>query len=239
MRAIECSAYLKQQELAYVREAQRIETLPLAPRGFWRALMWALRGERRRAEATRSQHVAGLWREAGYYRQGRAGEDVLHRSLAWQLDDRFMLLRSYTPPFPWHMGGDIDAVLVGPHGVTVFEAKAWNGLYHCAGDAWWYWNRFRLGWEPAQGNPTTQAQANVERITKTLQARGISTVRVQPMVAITSQKMRVTLDRQLPPKVYLYFACSPRAAFDARKSQPALSQAQVETTWQALMQPTV
>lgn len=235
MRYLECSAYLKQQEQAYVREAQRIGSLPLAPRGFWRALLWNLRGARVRDLAERSQHVAGLLREAHFYRQGHAGEDVLHWSLARQLDDRFILLRGYTPPYPWHMGGDIDAVLVGPHGVTVFEAKAWNGQYHCAGDAWWYWSRFRAAWEPAQGNPTKQAQANAERVAKTLQARGMPDVRVQPVVAITSPKMRVALDRQRPPKVYLYFAHSPRATFDQRGNRPALAQVQVEAVWQALV----
>ena len=238
MRFMECSAYLKQQEMAYVREAQRIESLPLAPRGFWRALLWKLRGERGRALAARSSRVAGLLREAHYYRQGRAGEDALHWNLARQLDNRFILLRSYTPPYPWHMGGDIDAVLVGPHGVTVFEAKAWNGQYHCAGDGWWYWSPFRAAWEPAQGNPTAQAQANAERVAKTLLDRGMPDVRVQPMVAITSPKMRVALDRQRPPKVYLYFAHSPRATFGRRDSRPTLAQAQVEAIWQALVRPT-
>lgn len=237
MRYFECSAYLKQQELAHMREAQHVESLPLAPRGFWHTLVWLLRGERRRAEVARNQHVAVLRHEAYFYRQGRAGEDVLHQSLARQLGDRFILLRGYTPPFPWHMGGDIDAVLVGPHGVTVFEVKAWNGLYHCAGEAWWYWSRFRAAWEPAQGNPTTQVQANAERVAKTLQARGISNMCVQPMVAISSPKMRVRLDRQKPPKVYLYFAHSPRAVFGPWKSQPMLPQAQVEAIWQALVQP--
>lgn len=237
LRYIECSDYLRLQEEAHVHEARRVQSLPLAPRGFWRALIWTLRGERARAQAARGLHIQDLLREAHFYRQGRAGEDVLRVSLARRCDQRFILLSGYTPPFPWHMGGDIDAVLVGPHGVTVFEAKAWNGQYHYAGDVWLYWNHFHSAWEPARGNPTIQAQANAERVTKTLQARGLSTVRVQPMVAITSPKMRVILDRQVPPKVYLYFACSPNATFDRRERSPKLTESQVETIWQALLKP--
>ncbi|HEY7834028.1 MAG TPA: nuclease-related domain-containing protein [Ktedonobacterales bacterium] len=237
MRYIECSEYLRQQEQALRHKAHEAQAVRLAPPGIWCALAWVLSGQRAHARAARDERVRTLLREASYYRQGIAGEDVLRRSLARQLDNHFILVSGYTPPPPWHLGGDIDAVLVGTHGITVFEAKAWQDYFRCAGDTWWYRSHPRQSWQPAQGNPTAQARANAERVARTLQARGIANIRVQPMVAIASESMHVLLDRQNPPQVYLYFAQSPNTAFDQREHRPVLSEAQVEQAWRALVEP--
>lgn len=165
-------------------------------------------------------------REAEHWAVGRAGEEFIAATLAAQLDDRYILLRNYTPPAPCQSGGDIDALLLGPHGVTVFEVKALRGEFRCEG-AEWYWRSGRGGsWQEAIVNPSRQAMMNAQRIRETLRLHGIGDVRVRPIVAVASHEMRVEL---APPlAVYIYFAHRRTAAISsvlggAQETQSPLS----------------
>jgi nuclease-like protein len=143
-------------------------------------------------------------REAEHWAVGRAGEEYVASVLARYLDDRFVLLRNYTPPPPYHGGGDIDAVLLGPHGVTVFEVKALSGEFRCEGQEW-LWRSSRGGaWQKAMVNPSKQALDNARRIRETLRWKGLERVRVRPVVAVASANMHVEL---VPPlAAYIFFA---------------------------------
>lgn len=179
--------------------------------GLWQRLWTALFGtsyQARWADATRRRRALAEARRAAtegeYWARGRAGEEHLANVLAHQLDERFLLLRNYTPPWPHVKGGDIVAVLLGPHGLTVFEVKAWKGNFRYAGGDWWYQSSPQSIWEPARRNPSQQAKANAQRVRAVLDRFGLNNIRVQPVVAVAHPDMHVDLEP--PVDVYVFFA---------------------------------
>lgn len=203
MRVVYGSDFLVQQEARLRQEAAEWRRPQPAPKGFWaRVSAWltgasALERQARRAKAQQAETEADDWA------RGRYGEDSLADALAACLDDQWMLLRNYTPPPPWNNGGDIDAVLLGPHGVTVFEAKAWSGLYRVSGAEWEWRPFYNAEWEPAFGSPSKQAMQNARRVRELLAANGLKWVPVRPAVAMAGDEMRLEI---VPPlAVYIFF----------------------------------
>lgn len=192
MWVIDCSDYLAQRVAANEWAAhQALSVSPVGPKGLLRNLWWRLTGGPRRARAQRLEQSAAAEREAEIYRRGLQGEEALIWFLAPRLDNRYLLLRNYTPPPPWRTGGDIDGVLLGPHGVTVFEVKAWRGVYRYAGEDWLFLPRDRSAWEPARKNPTQQARFSLERVRGTLLLAGLRDVPTQAVIVAAEQRMRV------------------------------------------------
>lgn len=70
----------------------------------------------------------------------------------------------------WHSGidgeGDVDLMVLGPHGVLVVEIKCWTSETVCEGDRWWivYLN----GYRKSVHSPTRQAKTCEKRIAKLL-----------------------------------------------------------------------
>ncbi len=154
MRIIVCSTYLERQQDRAERAAGEALRRPVArPKGFWRQVAWWLSGRELAARMARFGEARAREGDALRYAQGREGEELLARVLARHLDDRYTLLRNYTPARQagrgHDRGGDIDAVLVGPHGVTIFEVKAWRGYYRVAGAVWYFREGPHAGWRPA------------------------------------------------------------------------------------------
>lgn len=212
MITVWCSDYLQRQELANDESARAlIATLPKTPSYVTRLFGVFVPRIRREAQAAEGKRKALLARaaiharEAEYWAKGRYGEDLLAETLSQQLGDDFTLMRNYTPPALSGAGGDIDAVLIGPLGIIVFEVKAWTGEYLARGRDW-FWRAGRYGnWEPARSNPTSQALRNVERVKRTLQRAGQGRVTVRGVVAVANADMRVYLEP--PLAVYLFYAC--------------------------------
>lgn len=214
MRTISCSDYLAQRQDAEVFRAMEWE-LAASALQHQRTPLWSLlaivgihsprerflQGQRRamRLEAQIAQ------REAENWYKGQQGEHMLYTSLSARLDDRFLLLRNWQPQPPNHVGGDIDALLIGPHGVTVFEVKALTGEYMVAGERWLWRANSRGRWQPARADPSGQALRNAERVRRVLRFAGAGRVRVQAAVAVASPEMRIVQMRS--PRPFLYFAC--------------------------------
>ena len=211
VRTVWCSDYLRQQELAHGASARAlVDALP--PRLGCLISVRALfsRRLRRRIAEVRHQRAFYLRQiekhkgDAWYWAKGRAGEDALNLTLSQRLGDEYILLRNYTPPD--RGGGDIDAVLLGPRGVTVFEVKAWTGEYLARGREWLWRPNPAAKWEPARANPITQARRNSERVKNTLRRAGLGYVPVQGVVAVSSPEMRVHLEP--PIGAYVFYACA-------------------------------
>ncbi len=101
-----------------------------------------------------------LHNEADNYVIGRLGEERLTTFLQENLDGRYTLFRNVLLP---DGQGDIDAVLVGPHGVWVLEIKVYGGQHRTVGDIWY--ERAADGeWVKMSRNPTRQLQNNAERL---------------------------------------------------------------------------
>lgn len=211
---VSCSDYLAQQEYFHLiashdaaLASHQIFRRRRGCLGFFLAVVAGkrqlLRRERQQYRALR-QLAYEHQREAEHWAVGRAGEEYLASVLARHLDNRYVLLRNYTPPPPWHNGGDIDALLLGPHGVTVFEVKALSGEFRCEGQEW-FWRPNQGGaWREAIVNPSKQVLDNARRIRETLRLNGLGHVRVRPVVAVASPTMHVEL---VPPlAVFVFFA---------------------------------
>jgi hypothetical protein len=215
LHAIYCSDYLEQQETTYRAAAEDALAVFSRRPGFWSLIQRMLFGAGRRERLERREHELAeryYTAEADAWERSRAGEDALDFALRQHLDNRYLLLRNYTPPAPWHKGGDIDAVLLGPHGVTVFEVKAWRGMFLVQGGDWYRRVSPYAPWLPTDANPTTQARANADRIHETLRDSGIDSASVQPIVAVGSPDMFV--DLHPPLATYIFYACRPNARPD-------------------------
>lgn len=204
MRIIEGSTYLERQVEGRYQAAEALRRGRGArPTGFWSRLRWLLTLAPLRDAARRSARAAALEIDAARFAQGQAGEAMLAEVLASALDDRFVLLRNYVPPKAAGYGGDIDAVLVGPPGVVVFEVKTWRGYYSYSGERWLFRPHPQAGWQPAEKNPTIQARNNARRVERTLAAAGLGGVSVRPIIALAGTHAYVEV--HAPIAVPLFF----------------------------------
>jgi hypothetical protein len=63
---------------------------------------------------------------------GNEGERKVATFLSTKLSDDWILVSGYK-----NAKGEIDQILLGPHGVFAIEIKYINGVVHCDGDRWW------------------------------------------------------------------------------------------------------
>jgi hypothetical protein len=108
--------------------------------------------------------VAMVWREARAGRRWRneVGEDIA-RLLAPALDDSYTLVLS--PRLPG-VPPDLAALLVGPAGVRAVIARRWRGRYRVRGRGWELDTRSRAGWIPTLTNPSFDADAVANTVTR-------------------------------------------------------------------------
>jgi hypothetical protein len=232
MRVILCSRYLEQQQERAELAAEEALRRPIRrPDGFWARLGWWLAGREVAARLARIGEAHKREGDALRYAQGRDGEELLARVLARHLDDRYTLLRNYTPLEDRR--GDIDAVLAGPHGVTSFEVKAWRGYFRVTGDQWYFRESPSAGWRPADQNPTQQALANVRRLRAVLVRGGLGDMPVRPVVAIAGRRMVVEL---APPLgAFVFFATQPQRDLEQQLGAPVLDAMGVRTLLDTLL----
>ncbi|MEO7000429.1 MAG: nuclease-related domain-containing protein [Ktedonobacterales bacterium] len=233
MWVVNCSDYLHQQIAENRWAAYQLMQEQAASQGFWQRLFGWLTGRTRRSAAQRQNKLAAMGVRDRRLIQGQLGEDLLASALSQRLDDRYILLRNYTPPPPFRSGGDIDGVLLGPQGVSMFEVKAWHGVYRCIGDEWLFLPRDRSRWEPAAKNPTQQALRNLQRVQGTLNLAGLNDIQAQPVLAIADAKMRVEL--QGAPSIPFYRVHEAPDRLDFLPSHTVLSRPQIERVWFALL----
>ena len=120
--------------------------------------------------------VDRLRTEAQAFAKGRRGEERLVAFLRERLDGRWALFRNVVLP---DSKGDIDAVLVGPHGLYALEVKAYSGYYRNQRKRWR--KRFMGVWRSIDHNPTRQVLHNAQRLHNYLKDQGVD-VWVEPRV---------------------------------------------------------
>lgn len=241
MWVVDCSNYLYERvaanEWAAQHAIQQAQQRLRPPRGFWRGVWWWLTGgpERDRAKLQAASVAAAqeAAQEAELYRRGLQGEQALPWFLGQQLDNRYLLLRNYTPPPPFRTGGDIDGVLMGPHGVTVFEVKAWRGVFRCDGDEWLFLPRDRSAWEPGRKNPIEQARYAANRVKGTLALAGFADARVQPALVVADPRMRVEVIGE--PVIPIYQPFKDPMWVDLEPSEREYTYGELDTIYKALV----
>jgi len=107
---------------------------------------------------------AMLWREARASRRRRneIGDDIA-RLLAPAFDDTYTLVLA--PRLPG-VPADLAALLVGPAGVRALIARRWHGRYRVRGRGWELDTRSRAGWIPTFTNPSFDADAVADAVTR-------------------------------------------------------------------------
>jgi hypothetical protein len=103
------------------------------------------------------------------YHLGQIGEDKVVEVILQTLDGNWSLFRNLQ--LPGRSRADLDAVLVGPSGVWVFEIKNLSGVYRNTGEQWEY--RAGQKWNPYGKSPSRQAHTGAARLGNFLKADGL------------------------------------------------------------------
>ena len=159
-------------------------------------------------------------RRAVRYRVGAAGEDALARVLGNGLGDEYTLYRNLRPG----VGGDLDAVLLGPAGLVLLEIKAYRGAFVLFGDRWYRAAPDGGDLTPWRGSPTLQARRNADRLARWLARRELAATPLYPLVVLTSGHVREVRTRPRVPVVPLqqlvpYLHALPRARLPVEQWQ--------------------
>lgn len=137
-----------------------------------------------------------VWREAGAARRRRnvIGNDIA-RLLAPAFDDSYTLLLA--PRLPG-VPADLAALLVGPAGVRALVARRWRGRYRVRGRGWEMDTRSRAGWIPTLTNPSFDADAVADAVTRWSKfALDDPSVGVTPAVAFPRPFSTVVLEEPI------------------------------------------
>jgi hypothetical protein len=103
------------------------------------------------------------------HRKGQLGEERALNVMYGSLDGKWWLFRNLE--LPGRRLGDLDSVLVGPHGVWSFEVKAYSGEYRNVGEQWE--KRYGTKWRSLRKSPTRQARRNAAELSQLLETNQI------------------------------------------------------------------
>lgn len=194
MRVMAGSTHLERKEQEWREKAQTVlaERDP-QPEGLFARIVYWVTFSPLRERRNRKDYARYCERQADNYKQGRLGEDKLEAILGARLDGTYTMFRNYMPPKFAGRGGDIDALLVGPKGVAVFEVKAWSGDLRYTGGEWRYGSSTKHGgtrWRKTPKNPTEQIINNKERVQCVLARANLGEVSVYPVLSMTRGKVK-------------------------------------------------
>lgn len=118
---------------------------------------------------------------------GLSGEEALRDKLREILSSDYKVIYNYPTPH-----GDIDALVVGPTGVFVLEAKNHNGYITVDENGWHRQKVGQMGtvYDASIGNPEKQAKKNVWFISNHLKQKGIK-VWVDYFVVFTNPEVKL------------------------------------------------
>jgi hypothetical protein len=140
--------------------------------------------------------IVMLWRERGAARRRReeVGDDIA-RLLGPAFDDSYTLVMA--PRLPG-VGTDLAGLLVGPAGVRAFIARRWRGRYRVRGRGWELDTRSRAGWIPTLTNPSFDADAVADAVTRWLRsALGDTSIGITPAIAFPRPQTTVVLEEPI------------------------------------------
>jgi hypothetical protein len=130
-----------------------------------------------------------LIKELQLHRKGQLGEERVLNVMYGVLGADWWLFRNLE--LPGRHLGDLDSVLVGPHGVWSFEVKAYSGEYRNVGERWERRNGAK--WFSLHKNPTRQARRNAAELSQFLATNQIKQW-VTPVIVWANPESTVVLD---------------------------------------------
>jgi len=140
--------------------------------------------------------TAMAWREARSARRRRKeiGNDIA-RLLAPAFDDSYTLVLA--PRLPG-VPAELAALLVGPAGVRALIARRWRGRYRVRGRGWELDTRSRAGWIPTLTNPSFDADAVADAVSRwSRTALDDTTVGITPAIAFPRPYSTVVLEEPI------------------------------------------
>ena len=124
-------------------------------------------------------------------RREEIGDD-LGRLLAPAFDDSYTLVLA--PRLPG-VPDDLAGLLVGPPGVRALITRRWRGRYRVRGRGWEFDTRSRAGWIPTLTNPSFDADAVADAVSRWSRAAlDDPTVAISPAIAFPRQYTTVVLE---------------------------------------------
>lgn len=164
--------------------------------------------------------IKRLDKQMQLHRKGQLGEERVLNVMFGVLDGRWWLFRNVE--LPGRRLGDLDSVLVGPHGVWSFEVKAYSGEYRNVGEQW----EKRLGtkWHSIRKNPTRQARRNAAELSQLLATHQIKQW-VSPVIVWANPESTVVLDN---PSTFVWTLDQISNGLKDLSSKPPVPEAQIE-----------
>jgi hypothetical protein len=123
------------------------------------------------------------------YRKGQLGEERVLNVMYGVLDSKWWLFHNLE--LPGRRLGDLDFVLVGPHGAWSFEVKAYSGEYRNVGEQWE--KRYGTRWLSVRKSPTRQARRNAAELAQLLTTHQIKQW-ITPVIIWANPESTVLLD---------------------------------------------
>jgi len=107
-------------------------------------------------------------------------------------DDSYTLLLA--PRLPLRDAERLDGILVGPAGVRVITARDWEGRFRVRGRVWQYNAGRRRGWIACRTNPSFDAVALAEGVTRWAAERDLGELSIRATVAFPLSRSTIVLE---------------------------------------------
>jgi hypothetical protein len=118
--------------------------------------------------------------------------DALVSLLGATFDDSYTLV--VAPRLPVRDAMRLDGILVGPGGIRILTARDWEGRYRVRGRVWEFDARGRRGWIRCRTNPSFDATALADGVTRWAKQAGLPDLPLRPVVAFPYGHSRIVLE---------------------------------------------
>ena len=108
------------------------------------------------------------------------------------LNDDYALV--VAPRLPVRDAGRLDGILVGPAGIRVLTVRDWVGRYRVRGRAWEFDTRGRRGWIRCRTNPSWDANALGDGVTRWAREVGLPELPIRPAVVFPRRHSQIVLE---------------------------------------------
>lgn len=122
----------------------------------------------------------------------RTATEALIALLTPAFDDSYTLV--VAPRLPVRDAARLDGLLVGPAGVRVLTVRAWEGRYRVRGKTWEFDARGRRGWIRCRTNPSHDAAALANGVSRWAAEAGLGEIPLRPAIAFPDQRSRIVLE---------------------------------------------
>lgn len=107
-------------------------------------------------------------------------------------DDTYTLV--VAPRLPIRDAARLDGILVGPGGIRVLTVRDWEGRYRVRGRAWEFDAGGRRGWISCRTNPSFDAVALADGVTRWSSEAGLPDAPIRPAVAFPRRQSTIVLE---------------------------------------------